>query len=71
MSHVIEAGSSVPWKKFPVKVDRVNAIITICGVRYSFEVFALLGILEAGSAYRLIERKDGVVTIETLSEGAQ
>ncbi|WP_426418217.1 hypothetical protein [Bradyrhizobium genosp. A] len=71
MPHVIEAGGSVPWKKFPVKVDRVNAIIHICGVRYSFEVFALLGLGEIGSAYRLIEHKDGVVTVETLSGDAQ
>lgn len=71
MPHIIEAGGSVPWQKFPVKVDRVNAIITICGVRYSFEVFALLGLGEIGSAYRLIERADGVVTVELLVPGSR
>ena len=59
-----------PWNKgvrseqFPVSVDRENGRITICGVVYDFSLFDWLGAGAVGSAWRIVARADGVVTIE-------
>jgi hypothetical protein len=62
-----------PWNKrkpiaddMAVMVDREAGTIEICGVRYEFDVFRFLGLGEVGRAYRLVGRRDGVVTLEFL-----
>ncbi|MFT0875114.1 hypothetical protein VRZ08_01030 [Rhodopseudomonas sp. G2_2311] len=62
-----------PWNKrkpiaddMAVTVDREAGTVEICGVRYEFDVFRFLGLGEVGRAYRLVGRRDGVVTLEFL-----
>ena len=49
-----------------VSIDDFFDAITICGVRYSGDLFRQLGgLLPIGKKFRLIDRKNGVITIET------
>lgn len=63
-----------PWNKdtrrddFPVSIDRANGTITICGVKYSFDLFWLMGNAPVGTTYRLADRRDGVVTWEAAAD---
>lgn len=51
-------------KDFTVDIDRENRIITIQGIRYSFDMFNAIGFAVRGSTFRIGERGDGVVTLE-------
>lgn len=53
-----------PVDDFPVEVDRNEGVISICGVRYDFDTFKFFAFAPIGSECRLIERADGVVTVE-------
>lgn len=48
-----------------LEYDEGTDILTICGVKYSRQIFEHLGIGRLGTLYRLVERHDGVVTIST------
>ncbi len=51
---------------FDVVVDHINKIITIQGIRYSFDVFNLMAFGVKGSRYEIGERQDGVVVLQAL-----
>ncbi|MGJ4928138.1 hypothetical protein ACQR1I_16590 [Bradyrhizobium sp. HKCCYLS2038] len=53
-----------PVDDFPVEVDRHEGVISICGVRYDFDTFKFFAFAPIGAECRLIERADGVVTVE-------
>jgi hypothetical protein len=54
-------------KPFDVQLDRVNRIITIQGIRYSFGLFDDLGFAPEGTAFRIGERGDGVVVLHSIA----
>jgi hypothetical protein len=51
-----------------IQVDEDREVVTICGARYSFEIFRTLGIAPPGTWLRIEDRKDGVVTVFRVSE---
>ena len=47
-----------------IKIDTESRVLTIYGIRYTFELFQHLGAGPLGHWMRIIRREDGVVTIE-------
>lgn len=54
-------------RPFAVEIDRVNEIVTIQGIRYTFGLFDVLGFGATGARFEIGERHDGVVTLLSLS----
>lgn len=53
-------------KPLSFQYDAHLDILTVEGIRYSGSLFRGLGIGAIGTAFRLTERRDGVVTLQTL-----
>lgn len=48
------------------EVDEMRSI-TVFGIKYAIELFRLIGTIDIGRCFQIIERKDGVVTVRSLS----
>lgn len=53
-------------RQFDYNVDRGTEVITIQGIRYSFELFDQLGFGPEGRTLRIGKRTDGAVTLHTI-----
>jgi hypothetical protein len=52
-----------------IKVDDASDVATICGIRYSGELFRGFGFdLKPGRSFRILQREDGVVTIHVMQD---
>ncbi len=53
---------------FSISVDRDRRIVTICGIRYTFELFEDLGWkIDPEQYFQIAERGDGAITIRVTS----
>lgn len=54
-------------KPFDVKIDRIQRVITIQGIRYTFDLFDQLGFADTGSCFEIGKRHNGAVELIRLS----
>lgn len=52
-------------KPFDVIVERAERIITIQGIRYTFDLFDQLGFAAEGTRFEIGKRSDGVIELRT------
>lgn len=45
--------------------------VTIFGIKYAMELFRLMGTVDIGRSFRIIARKDGIVTLQVFDEDAR
>jgi hypothetical protein len=58
-----------PLPKLSAHFDTPTDVLTIAGIRYHGEVFRQLGgALPVGAEFKLVNREDGVLTIQNLSQ---
>lgn len=51
-----------------VQYDHATDVLTVEGVRYSGVLFRSLGICETGKWMKVVERKDGVLTVLNVTD---
>jgi hypothetical protein len=45
----------------PIEIS--DGVVTICGVRYAFDLFKTLGIAPIGETFQIVSREDGVLVL--------
>lgn len=50
-------------KPFDVKIDHIQRVITIQGIRYTFDLFDQLGFAETGLCFEIGKRHNGAVEL--------
>lgn len=58
-------------RPFDVKIDHEKRIITIQGIRYTFDLFDAIGFMPIGRQLKIIERGDDVVTLAETDHSKQ
>ena len=56
--------------EFSVHINHADRVLTIQGVRYSFDLFDQLGLGPIGRKLRIVGRSDGVVTLQEINSVA-
>ena len=55
--------------KLDLKLDEDRQVVEIGGEKYAYDVFRAMGkLMPVGSLFRLVDREDGVITIEQIYE---
>ena len=54
-----------------ITYNEAEDTVMICGVRYTGLVFRALGTAKPGTWLRIVERKDGTLTINLVNEGVE
>jgi hypothetical protein len=50
-----------------IEIDPALGIFTIAGINYAYDFFAGLGVGQLGTVFEVVARKDGTVTLKTIS----